>query len=304
MGVRDEIRESFSAFVDDGHASLVKKIARGLQFIVAWLTLVVLAAWTITPLRDTLVRTGYFDDKTILAMLGVLVALTLSSLDDLFKRVRTLSDDVAELAPVQPKLVSRGVTEVYGPLLQELKTVPRRHRRIDVLGLTLFTAWDQLEGWLSEPDTQGWTITLLCLDPAFAARQVPGIPAAWYDAARNKTEEITAYRAAKEKDLRQRRIKLTVVHYAAFPALHGFRVGNDALFISSVHWEPNADQLAKPYHFYDVFAAKDRSERAEAYRSLFANWFDHAKRTAAPRSAAAPPAPSTPGGAAAGLDSP
>jgi hypothetical protein len=277
MSLLTGLKESYRAFSDDGHASLVKTIARALQVIVAGVSFLVLAAWTVSPLRDFLLKTGYFDDKTVVAMLGITLALILSSLDDVFKRIQTIGKDVASLVPTQSKLVKRGVTDVYGPLLAELKTVPRRARTIDVLGLTLFTAWNQLEGWLSQPDAEGWKVTLLCLDPDFGAKAIPGIPSDWYEAAKSISTQIAAYDAAHRVELETRNIELIVLQYAAFPAIHGFRIGNGTLFISCTHWETAVDSLAKPYQFYDVFAASDQSERAEAYRSLFDNWFGHAR---------------------------
>ena len=68
---------------------------------------------------------------------------------------------------------------------------------------------------------------------------------------------------------------LTLYLYDHLPAIHGFRVENDDVFCSYIHRE--GDKLAKPFHFYEHFAATNRSVRARHYRLLFENWLERAR---------------------------
>jgi hypothetical protein len=160
MGLWTKIGERYKTWVDEGLAGVVQKIIRAMQFVLAWFALIVFAAWSIPPLRKFLEDTGYFDDKTIGGILGVLVVVILYSLTELSRRTKNIDKAVESLVPSQSALLENGINDVYNPLLRELGEVPEKERTLDVLGLVLYTAWPQLEGWLNQKNTAGWTINL------------------------------------------------------------------------------------------------------------------------------------------------
>ena len=166
-------------------------------------------------------------------------------------------------------------------MLRELANVLPKDRTVDVLGLTLFTAWNQLQGFLQQPETRGWTVRMLCLCPDFTEAGVAGVPAEWAAEARMQAATIRRFIAAQDASLRERRMSLSLECYRAFPAIHGFMLGNGTLFVSVTRWEDGQDELAKPYHPYEKIEASDHSRRADIYRQMFGNWVDHARRTAA-----------------------
>jgi hypothetical protein len=276
------IKASWRAYIGDSQAGIPKKIARTLQLFVVPIAIFVLIAWSITPLRDRLQSMGLFDAESVLPLVVLLVALLASILDDLYKRTKSVDETLARFAPAESLLIGGGIAEVYEPLFRELKSVPPGEQRtVQVFGLTLFSAWTRFHPWLDHPDTAGWKVRMICLSPTIARRSLPGIPESWYREAENSIAQISDYREKKKADLERRELELTLEAYSSFPAIHGFYVGNGTMFISCSHWESSGDELAKPHHFYEKFDASDRSLRAEAYRQLFANWWQHACRTAA-----------------------
>ena len=90
--------------------------------------------------------------------------------------------------------------------------------------------------------------------------------------------EIQEYVLTHREELAARRISIGVYGYKAFPAIHGFRLGDGALIMSWSHWDRG--ELSKPRHFFELFRSMDHLARANEFRKLFDNWFDHALTTA------------------------
>lgn len=267
----------------------VARAAQVANAVVAVLAPLVLIAWAIVPVREWLKTHAYFDESTIIGLLGLVISLTLVHFSHLAKRTDRVGQALADFSRSRSGVIANGVTDVYPELLGELRRLPAHERCVDVLGLTLFTAWNQLQGFIMQSETRDWTVRLLCICPDFADRSVPGIPRAWAGDARQQANKIRSFLAKHAASLAERNVRISLECYAAFPALHGFMLGNGALFMSVTQWEAGQDELAMPYHPYEKIDATDHSRRAQVYREIFRNWVDHARSTATTRKAATTP---------------
>lgn len=262
-----------------GAPALVGRVVQIASGIVVVLAPLLLIAWSIAPLRAWLERNAYFDKDTLVALLGLVVSLTLVNFHHLLKRTENVNQLLSDMSKSRSGVIANGVSEVYPELMAELKNLPKHERSVEILGLNLFTAWNQLQGFLHDQDVRGWKVHMLCICPDFAQSGVRGIPPEWGVDAQNQVNSISRYMQQHRDNLKDRNIVLGLTTYRAFPAMHGFMLGNGALFISWTQWEPDGDLLAKPYHPYEKIDASDRSKRAEIYREMFRNWTEHARRT-------------------------
>lgn len=272
-----------------GASAAVSRAVQVANAVVVVLAPLVLIAWAIVPVREWLKTNAYFDENTIIGLLGLVISLTLVHFSHLAKRTDQVGQALADFSRSRSGVIANGVTDVYPELLRELRGLPARERRVDVLGLTLFTAWNQLQGFIMQAETRDWAVRLLCICPDFADQGVPGIPRDWAGDARQQADKIRSFIEKHAASLAERNVKISLECYAAFPALHGFMLGNGTLFMSVTQWEAGHDELAMPYHPYEKIDATDHSRRAQVYREIFRNWVDHARSTAAPRKTAATP---------------
>src|SRR5262245_7794933 len=290
-------KQSFSnalpEWLTDRRASLAKRICRAVQVLIALPALLLLAAFSIPALRVQVESIGLVDAMSVLPLLGVLLAVAVSALDDIFKAISTSATEIKRITPASSLIIRGGKAEVFeklGPMLSNLKG---SRKSLDVLGLTLFTAWPQLKSFLENTDADGWKLRLLCIDPSFRSRApetdatcpVPGLSDGWLEEAASHISCVQEYVREHREQLAARRISIAVYGYKAFPAIHGFRLGDGALIMSWVRWDRS--ELGKPHQFYEVFPSTDHSARANEYRKLFDNWFDHALTTARQRTKAA-----------------
>lgn len=183
---------------------------------------------------------------------------------------------VAAAASVKSRIVQQGVLNVYPRLLDAIKQVAiPEHKTLDVIGLTLYTAWPQTRSWL-EQDTSpldGWTIRLRCMasNPALLTDRY-GVDPAWWEEADTNAAEIEDYARTKSESLTARGVSLSVQRYVLIPNFHGFRVGSGTYLISFLTWDEETGWLSRPHDFYEIIASEDDSKRAHEYRRLFDNW--------------------------------
>lgn len=161
---------------------------------------------------------------------------------------------------------------VYPHMLENATELRGREKTIDVLGLTLYTAWPSLSFWLGRADINGWRVRMTAIDPNCEALE-PWVPSDWYAEARTNLEQIK--RASTNAELTKRRIKLETYTYDFVPHIHGFRLGNGDLYISYLLWRDD-NKVDKEGYTYEYVPAGDPTDSSEALRRLFASWFDHA----------------------------
>ena len=228
---------------------------------------------TIEPTRLVLERyVGKLDLSGLVALVGVMLEVTTIAVYQLGREVRGLR---SRLAGVERDAVTHSLTDVLARLNHDAGG--RRHRRLEVLGLTLNTTWPILAGWLTSHERPGgWHVTLLCLDPDFIAGSGE-LPAEWAEEARRSMARIRSFTEQEADDLRRRGITVELRAYACVPVVHGFRFGDGTVFASYLQWTDTG--RIRPFEFYDRLSPDDTSPRTGHYRDLFDSWYTRAAET-------------------------
>ncbi|HYM45940.1 MAG TPA: hypothetical protein VES65_07240 [Solirubrobacteraceae bacterium] len=163
--------------------------------------------------------------------------------------------------------------EMYRALLACAGSISKAdERRIDVLGLTLFSAWPTISFWLQRPEVWNWTVRFATLGKD--ANDVQRwIPEDWLDESATIVRAIRSFATSPVAVGRNNRLEL--FEYDFTPSVHGFRLGNGDIFISNLLWQEDG-RLGKPGFSYDYIPAHEAGSDAAAKRELFDNWFTRA----------------------------
>ena len=243
------------------------------EHIVLILGALLLLTWLIEPVRHWMQEHELMDFEGIIAFSALAIMFVLRALDRQSDKIDRLV--AAEEAAVIPD----GIQRVYAyvdEVIDASSDAPlwgRSRRSFDVLGITLYTAWTHLQPQFKKKTFTDWEVTLSCMSAEFAKNE-PNVPPDWADELPGRISQITEFIKSSAKDLESRNVRITLYLHDYLPAIHGFRVENDDVFCSFIHWE--GDKLAKPFQFYEHFAATNRSVRARHYRLLFENWLERA----------------------------
>lgn len=169
-----------------------------------------------------------------------------------------------------------GPEEMYEALIEKAGAIDdAEHHEIDVLGLTLYSAWPWISFFLERPEVNNWTVRLATLSKD-ATEPLKWVPGGWPQESTttvNQVLEFTSNHAAKQNH------QIEVFEYEFTPAVHGFRLGTGDVFISTLHWQEDG-RLGKHRFSYDYVPGHDVSPEAAAVRKLFENWFDRAVSSA------------------------
>lgn len=207
------------------------------------------------------------------------IAVAAIVLGSILLELRQLRRRVTPLSSGRKQFPDPG--EMYEALTERAKSITEpEHREIEVLGLTLYSAWNQLSTFLERPEVNNWTVKLAVMshDEIY---QRPWIPEGWPEEAATTVNRIRDF---CEKLGAEHNHTIEVFEYEFAPAVHGFRLGNNDVFVSTLLWLPEG-HLGKHRFSYDFVPARDFSPGADASRKLFENWFDRALRSAAEASA-------------------
>ena len=170
--------------------------------------------------------------------------------------------------------------DMYEVLRQRAQSISKeRQRRLDILGLTLYSAWPQISFWLQRPESEGWTVRFATLSPD--ADVLRWVPDDWPRESAHITEQI---QHAAEGNAKRH---VEVYHYDYMPSVHGFRLGNGDVFISNVLWQRDG-RLGKRGFSYEYIPHSEAGPAADAYRNLFDNWFARATSKPAPTESRVP----------------
>lgn len=239
-------------FVEDGQAWVA--LAAGL----------VLLLLQVPGVQDVAEDIGLDDSRGLLITIGVLL------LGSILLELRQLKRRVT------PAITGRqhysDPNEMYNALIEKASEMTDpEHLRIDVLGLTLYSAWPQLEFFLERPDVTNWTLRLATLaTDTTAARH--WVPDNWPQESSTTIAQVRDFEKGQGK-LHSHAIEIYEYDFA--PAVHGFRLGNGDVFISTLRWRDEG-RLGKHRFPYDYVPVRDISPEADAARALFKNWFDQA----------------------------
>jgi len=184
----------------------------------------------------------------------------------------------AAAAAVQSRIFERGVLgEVY-PRLYEALPASRDpdEKRLDVIGLTLYTAWPNIRSWLEDEarsPLQGWTIVLRLIDSEMPAADCAAwLDDKWIEEAHDLVADIEDFARSHRELLERQGVTMTIRPYSVVPAFHGFRLGSGTYIMSFLRWDETTGKLARPHHGYELFPPDDSSPRAVQYKGLFDNW--------------------------------
>lgn len=166
--------------------------------------------------------------------------------------------------------------DVYPVLLERAKAVTRQEEKfLDVIGITLYTAWPSIRFWLNRSELSGWTVRFTAL--AYNEENLSShVPDSWFRESRANLDSIAEY--AQSPAVRGRHIKLQPFAYDFMPSLHGYRLGNGDLFYSILRWQENG-HLSIDNYSYEFIPFDDISPSANAIRDIFESWFRRATVT-------------------------
>jgi hypothetical protein len=163
--------------------------------------------------------------------------------------------------------------EVYPLLLERVGRVSRSEEKVlDVIGMTLYTAWPSIRFWLNRPEFTGWTVRFAAVSGNQSSLS-KYVPDAWFHDSRSNLDNIHQYAGSRAAQVQH--INLQAFGYDFMPSLHGYRLGNGDLFYSVLLWEEDG-QISIDGYSYEFVRSEDKSPSAESIRQVFDSWFRRA----------------------------
>lgn len=269
-----------------------QRLLHGLEVLIIVTFLVALGLWVYEPTRDWVIHNLRLSEKpTEIALLAVVVngAALLLLLHSVGRFRQKLDTTLTRLTETSGGLIQGGVTQVYNHLsdiytkrLRKRRVFPHR-QRLEVLGLTLFSAWQHLRPFLGNPDIRSLDIQLFCLEPDYIGVNKNIIPEHWKLDTENAINQIKDFVRNQSLSLQGQDLSIKLTTYSHFPGQHGFRIGGGSgdVVLSLIDWGPN-DRILYPeaeHHFYEHISPLDKSARANLYRRMFDSWLSRASRT-------------------------
>ena len=260
----------------DTLSSFVQKAER----LILGVGAVALVLWLIDPVRDWLVANRLMDIERVVGLCALSILFSLRAIERLNTRVDRF------VASEEESIILDGTAKVYeavDDVIERCCDSPRPRsnegrRQLDILGITLFSAWDHLQPLLKKPTFRDWDVTFACMQADYAKAQA-SVPPEWSEPLPARLRDITDFVKKSKADLDKRNVRVRLFVFEHIPAIHGFRIEQEEVFLSYIHWE--GQDLAKPFQFYEHFAAGNRSMRATQYRELFANWLERSHASGA-----------------------
>lgn len=237
-----------------------------IQSIVALGGLVVVILLSIPWLDDPLKKVGLTSPSQFGQAVITLVVVSV------FFEVRKLNERTPEPEPRH----FADPMDVYPVLLDRVRATTRQEERVlDVLGLTLFTAWPSIRFWVNRSDLNGWSMRFTAL-AINNNRSSANVSSSWFRDARTNLNSILDY--ANSNSAKANKISVQPFAYDFMPSLHGYRLGNGDLFYSIVRWQADG-KLSLDGFSYEFVPSEDHSQSAQAIREVFDSWFRRATMT-------------------------
>ncbi|MVN22876.1 hypothetical protein [Mucilaginibacter arboris] len=252
---------------------IIKKVWRYGEITLIIISALVLVGWTISPVKNWLVRNGIFDQSTIYDIVALTTVLLISIISELKNAIKELSKKLDKFnRESNSQIIENGILQVYPNLNSILASIDnKREKTLDVIGLTLYSAWPQIQAWLFSVHPHDWKIRLYILDSDYIKENSMTIPSKWIKEAESAKDQIEYFIEEKKDLLANIATELTLKPYSNLPAIHGFKIGDGSLYISFSHWSEK-NLVDDPHYFYEYFHCEDKTTRAKAYRNLFDNW--------------------------------
>lgn len=242
------------------------KLLDSLQPIIIFGGLLIVLTTKIPWFKNVLTRIGISDPNSFAQTMLLIV------LAAIFIEVRGIAQRVSEI-PDQRHYGDP--LEVYPALFEQIQQIKRKEEKtLDVLGLDLYTAWPSIGFFLHRPELRDWTIRMTAV-----ARADSGVmelfPNSWVVEGRKNLQQV--YDSQNSEVITSQNIVLEPYGYDFVPVIHGFRLGNGALFYSMLMWGPDG-KISREIYSYEHLPANDRSSSAEWVRQIFDSWFERACR--------------------------
>jgi hypothetical protein len=225
--------------------------------------LIVVILLSIPWLDDPLKKLGFTTPGLVSQAILTIVVVSI------FFEVRSLT----ERRPVSQLKHFPDPMDVYPVLLERIQATSRKEEKVlDVLGLTLYTAWPSIRFWLNRSDLNGWTMRFTAIADD-SDRFIDHMSRSWFPDARANLTNIVSY--ANSEAATKKNVTLKAFSYDFMPSLHGFRLGNGDLFYSILHWQTDGHLCLDDFS-YEFVSCEDHSKSAEAIREIFDSWFRRA----------------------------
>lgn len=263
--------------------SFLQRLQRPLWSLIQLAAIVVAIAlavgWNITPLRNLLVAWKILTADSSVSVVAALVAIVLGAAQVVQGKVDSL---VAKLDRANADRHGDTLKIGTGEIFDEVAPKLRKRRilkqiEIDVLGFTLFSIKTRLRAWHESGALRAMRINLYCLDPAFV-RSCPSIRQTWAADSDTNQKEVMQFIADNATMLRKQNVEIRVRQYRHLPAVHGFRIGTDTMYISVSRWSGSVLAEADESTFERV-SASDASPYARALWRLFDSWVNAAEHS-------------------------
>ncbi|MBO0808756.1 MAG: hypothetical protein J2P32_10705 [Actinobacteria bacterium] len=237
-----------------------------LQVIVAAGGLIVVVLLSIPWLDGPLRKAGFTRPGPLSQAILTLVVVSI------FFEVRRL----AARKPASQRRHFSDPIDVYPVLLEHVQAIGRKEEKVlDVLGLTLYTAWPSIRFWLVRPELNGWTMRFTAI-AAGSGELSAHLPGSSVRDAQANLDSIVDY--ADSDGGAGKNVTLKAFCYDFMPSLHGYRLGNGDLFYSILHWRPDG-KLSLDDFSYEFVPRDDHSKSADSIREIFDSWFRRATVT-------------------------
>ncbi|WBB73599.1 hypothetical protein O7602_28700 [Micromonospora sp. WMMD1128] len=241
-----------------------------LQPVIVFGGLIIILVLNIPWMKPVLDRVDLKDTS------GLTQTLIFATLGAVFLEVRSIAQRVEDNSSEQKHLADP--LDVYAILIDRIRSIKRPEEKcLDVLGMSLYTAWPSIGFWLNRTELQDWKIRMAAVVESDAGGL---FPTEWVDEGRNNLTQI--YDMQQSPALARRRITLEPYGYNFVPVVHGFRLGNGDLFYSLLGWGPDG-RISRDKYSYEYLPSEDRSPSAESIRDVFDSWFVRACRDRWPR---------------------
>jgi hypothetical protein len=244
------------------------------QYVVIIVLLILAILYSIPLSRSWLLAIGIIDDQTILGIIGFSIAIAVYSLSSIQGDIRELSRyvhsrfETSSLLMGGPIQVNQMVSEMI-PHIRESE-----QRYIDILGMTLDTAWPMIRHWIGREEIRDCEIRMYCIDPLFAMENKRLIGDEVANTVKDISNKVDEYIVQNHDVLGEKNIEISLGFFRTLPPIHGVMLGNGALFLALAQWIGGAPVNHGAPTIYEYFSSEDGTPRAIVYRNLFRRWVE------------------------------
>lgn len=223
---------------------------------------------SLTDLRHVLERVGLDQERLLILVVGAGLLVVFNRQGQIESRLEKLA------APKREVVIEGAVPEAFPYVREALKTIQSMdHKTLDILALNCNEVWTSLSLWLEHAESTGWKIRIFTMSPEFIRRE-SAVPDTWATFSELTCREISRF-CTQTQDLAFRGIGVKLFSYELFPAVHGFRLGNGAIFLAITRWLETDHMASAPiddHSFFLEFPPDNHSQLAIEARKLFDSW--------------------------------